>query len=240
MEGEQRQGSGGSWGTGFCHAVFSGNFVTVDLVSAEHELWIYFPCCRGGLFLLFPVAFIVKSTNHIWGMEQGLELGMVTMDSTQVLLMLPRTLALPWITPLSAQLNYLGCPSHSCKLWDVTALASKVSGPGGATWPIKHLPNTQWVYAPGTVLSISFNLNNSLSGEYCYHPILLAPLTGGLRVVCFLISCPNIRVGSIFLSPLLVSPFYPSFILLLEGSFAPNPSLVPHLPTKQFYFLSLA
>lgn len=63
-EGEQRQGCGGWRWTGFRHAVSLGDTVVAEPVSAKQELWIYFHRLRGVSFLLFPVAFIIKSTNH--------------------------------------------------------------------------------------------------------------------------------------------------------------------------------
>lgn len=96
--------------------------------------------------------------------------------NTTSLTKFPKTLTLLGVTALCAQMNYLGCPSLSLKLWDVTALAGKVCGPGGAAWPSTRLPNKLAVSLRSRHCSKHLiNPNNSLPSEYCYQPYSISP-----------------------------------------------------------------
>ena len=143
----------------------------------------------------------------------------------------PRILTLPWVTPLSAQRTCWDVRCLSFKLWDVTILSSKISGHGGASQPSTHLPNTHTVSlrARHCFKCLISSYNNTLSGKEFITRILLIPPTGGLRVVYFLISCPNITMGSRFLSPLaslsILSILHPAsrvFFLLPSLHWFPN------------------
>lgn len=182
----ERKGYGSWWWTGFCRAVSLGGFV-VDPVSVKQELWIYSHCRRSGSFYFLPVSFVIKSANHLWAVEQSLELGTVTMDSTQLLLV--SSLA-PWPYPESHHCllhwTVWDAPSLSLKLQDVTILTGKISGHGCATQTSTHLPDklieSLHARVPGTVWSISLNPETTLYRVSGVITLLLwVPSTGGWR-----------------------------------------------------------